>query len=90
LKLFVGNLPYEITTADLLEFFGQIGRVSAARVITDRETSRSKGFGFVEMNDGAAAQAIQEFNGTEAMGRTLVVSIARERSRTDDPGSIRE
>jgi RNA recognition motif-containing protein len=78
LKLFVGNLSYEITSTDLREFFGQVGPVLTARVIADHESGRSKGFGFVEMGDKAAAErAIEEFNGMDALGRALVVSYAR-------------
>ena len=78
MKLFVGNLSYDVTSSDLREFFGQVGQVTTARVISDPESGRSKGFGFVEMSDQAAAQrAIEEYNGIEANGRPLVVSPAR-------------
>jgi RNA recognition motif-containing protein len=78
LKLFIGNLSYEITATDLREFFGQVGNVVTAKVVADPESGRSKGFGFVEMSDKAAAErAIAEFNGAEALGRALVVSYAR-------------
>jgi RNA recognition motif-containing protein len=88
MKLFVGNLPFEITSADLMNFFGQLGQVTSARVITDPETGRSRGFGFVDMPQTAAAElAIAEFNGADALGRTLVVRVAepvrpRSESRT--------
>ena len=78
MKLFVGNLSYEITSSDLREFFGQVGKVVAARVVSDPQSGRSKGFGFVEMSDRAAAErAIEEFNGIDAMGRQIIVTFAR-------------
>ena len=78
MKLFGGNLSYEITSADLQTFFGQVGRVISARVIADGATGQSKGFGFVEMSNRSEAEtAIQEFNGVKAIGRTLVVSPVR-------------
>ena len=81
MKLFVGNLSYDITSEDLHEFFRQVGGVAVARVINDRETGRSKGFGFVEMSDGTAAErAIQELNGIDSMGRTMMVTLARDQT----------
>ena len=87
-KLFVGSLSYEVTDFDLEDLFKQHGEVLSARVIVDRDTGRSKGFGFVEMSsDGSAQAAIDALNGTEVKGRTVNVSIARE--RTDDGGGFR-
>jgi len=77
-KLYVGNLPYSVSDESLQEAFSQFGAVSSARVITDRETGRSKGFGFVEMeSDDAASQAIEKMNGQELNGRAINVSEAR-------------
>ena len=77
-NLYVGNLPYTTTSDDLREAFEQFGTVTQAQVIADRQTGRSRGFGFVEMNEGAEA-AIEALNGTEFQGRTLTVNEARPR-----------
>src|SRR5437870_1418697 len=80
-KLFVGNLSFETTSADLEALFGQVGTCTSATVITDRDTGRSRGFGFVEMSSASEAQkAVAELNGKELQGRTLNVDEARERS----------
>lgn len=77
-KLYVGNLPFSATDQLLAETFSQCGTVESAKVITDRETGRSKGFGFVEMaSDEQAAQAIQKLNGADCDGRAINVSEAR-------------
>ena len=77
-KLFVGNLSYAVTSESLEEMFKQFGEVESAAVIMDRETGRSKGFGFVEMNDDAAADAaIKALDGNEQDGRKLTVNEAR-------------
>jgi cold-inducible RNA-binding protein len=77
-KLYVGNLPYSATDQDLLENFSQVGSVASAKVIMDRDTGRSKGFGFVEMGSDEDAQtAISKFNGAQMEGRTLTVNEAR-------------
>ena len=79
-KLYVGNLTYEVTDADLEQLCGQFGTVQSAQVIMDRDTGRSKGFGFVEMgNDQEAQAAIAGLNGKEVNGRTLTVNEARPR-----------
>lgn len=79
-RLYVGNLPYETDEGQLKEFFAQKGEVTSARVITDRETGRSRGFGFVEFSDDAAADAaVAELNGADFGGRKLVVNEARPR-----------
>ncbi len=79
-NLYVGNLSYAVTDAELNELFSQFGKVDSARVITDRDTGRSKGFGFVEMADDAEAQAaIDGMNGKEDHGRTLTVNEAKPR-----------
>jgi RNA recognition motif-containing protein len=77
-KLYVGNLPFSTTADDLRDAFEQHGPVSSAQVVTDRETGRSRGFGFVEMETGGE-QAIQQMNGAEFQGRTLTVNEARPR-----------
>jgi RNA recognition motif-containing protein len=86
-KLFVGNLSFNTTSADLETLFSQAGTCESAAVITDRETGRSRGFGFVEMSSADEAEkAIAEFNGHDLQGRTLNVSEARERSAGGDRG----
>jgi RNA recognition motif-containing protein len=77
-KLFVGSLPYSMTDDDLKALFTDFGEVASAKVIYDRETNRSKGFGFVEFDDDAAAKkAIDSLNNSEIQGRTIVVNEAR-------------
>lgn len=77
-KLFVGSLDYSITDQQLQDLFAEIGTVESAKVILDRETNRSRGFGFVEMSSDEEAQAaIDKLNGQEFSGRTLVVNEAR-------------
>ena len=77
-KLYVGNLPYGVRDNDLEQAFGQFGAVTSARVMMERDTGRSKGFGFVEMGSEAEAQAaIQGMNGQPLGGRSLVVNEAR-------------
>ena len=77
-NIYVGNLVWECTADDLLALFQEHGTVSRAQVITDRETGRSRGFGFVEMeNDAEAQKAIDALNGTEYNGRALTVNEAR-------------
>ena len=79
-KLYVGNLAYSMSSSDLEQLFGQFGTVQSAQVIQDRETGRSKGFGFVEMSSDAEAQAaIQGLNEQEHQGRPLAVNEARPR-----------
>ncbi|OGC84293.1 RNA-binding protein [Candidatus Collierbacteria bacterium RIFCSPHIGHO2_02_FULL_49_10] len=80
-KLFVGGLPYRTTNDELRDAFAKAGEVASASIVTDRETGRSRGFGFVEMaNDGDADSAIQMWNGKEYDGRTLTVSDARPKA----------
>ncbi|MBK9164034.1 MAG: RNA-binding protein [Acidobacteria bacterium] len=79
-KLYVGNLSFNITSDDLQDHFAAAGEVASANVITDRDTGRSRGFGFVEMaTEDGATNAIAQFNGTDYDGRNLVVSEARPR-----------
>lgn len=77
-NLYVGNLPFQTTQADLEQLFGQYGTVTRAQVIMDRETGRSRGFGFVEMSAGAE-EAVAALNGAEYQGRRLTVNEAKPR-----------
>jgi RNA recognition motif-containing protein len=86
-KLFVGNLPWSIGDAELEDVFQNLGTVQSARVITDRDTGRSRGFGFVEMQTDDVAAVIQATNGREIDGRQLRVNEAEEKGdsqRRDD------
>jgi RNA recognition motif-containing protein len=79
-KLYVGNLSFRVSSDDLFEHFSQAGQVESANVVQDRETGRSRGFGFVEMaSEDEATGAIAQFNGTEYDGRDLIVNEARPR-----------
>ncbi len=86
MNIFIGSLPFAVRDEELKQIFEEYGVVSSARVITDKFTGRSKGFGFVEMEDEAIAKkAIEELNGAELSGRTIVVNEAQprqERPRT--------
>ena len=87
-KLYVGNLAYAVRDEDLNQAFGQFGTVTSAKVMMDRDTGRSKGFGFVEMGSDAEAQsAIEGMNGQSLSGRAIVVNEARPRE--DRPGGFR-
>ncbi len=89
-KLYVGNLPFSATDAHLQDIFAQIGTVASAKVIMDRETGRSKGFGFVEMStDEEAADAISRFHGAEYEGRPMTVSEARPMAPREGGGGGR-
>lgn len=77
-KLYVGNLPFSTTDEELKDKFSEVGSVESAKIITDKFSGRSKGFGFVEMsNDEEAAKAIETFNGSQFGERTIVVNEAR-------------
>jgi RNA recognition motif-containing protein len=81
-KLYVGNLSFNSTEADLRDLFSRHGTVESAAVITDRETGRSRGFGFVEMQDARSAEdAIRALDGTDFGGRTLKVNEAQDRAQ---------
>ncbi|NIW23825.1 MAG: RNA-binding protein [Gammaproteobacteria bacterium] len=80
-KLYVGNLPFSATEAEVSELFEKHGEVHSVALITDRDTGRPRGFGFVEIDDGAAQAAIDALNGYEMNGRALNVNEARERPR---------
>ena len=80
MNIFVGSLPFKIEEGDLKTIFEEYGEVTAVRIITDKFSGRSKGFGFVEMpNDEAAKKAIEQLNGAELEGRTIVVNESEER-----------
>ena len=86
-RLYVGNLSYSVTSQSLEQLFGEHGRVKSAQVVQDRDTGRSKGFGFVEMMDGSeAAAAIQALNLKEVDGRCLTVNEARPREERGGGG----
>ncbi len=80
MNIFIANLNYKVPSEKLQEIFGEYGEVSSAKIIFDRETKRSKGFGFVEMpNDDDALRAIEDLNGVEIDGRQIIVKQANER-----------
>lgn len=83
-KLYVGNLSFRMADQDLSDLFGQKGEVLSAKIIMDRDSGRSKGFGFVEMGSKEAAEAaIEAYNGQEIEGRTLRVNVAMDKPRED-------
>ena len=84
-NLYVGNLPFSTTQQDLEQLFGQYGTVTKAQVIMDRETGRSRGFGFVEMSSGAD-EAVAAMNGAEFQGRRLTVNEAKPREERPRSG----
>jgi RNA recognition motif-containing protein len=87
MNIFVGSLPFSLEEADLKELFEAYGEVSTVKLISDRETGRSKGFGFVEMPDDESAQkAITGLNGTDVKGRSIAVSQAEEKKPNDRRG----
>lgn len=85
-KLYVGNLPFTATENEIKELFGQHGAVHSVALITDRETGRPRGFGFVEMDDDAIAPAVQALDGKELGGRALRVNEAQDRPRSGGGG----
>jgi RNA recognition motif-containing protein len=86
-RLYVGNLPYSITESALHEMFSEAGPVDSVKLITHRDTGRSKGFAFVEMaTDEAAERAITEFNGRKIEGRPITVNEAKPLAREDRTG----
>ena len=80
-SIYVGNLPFSASEAELRDLFAPHGTVEAVRLMTDRETGRPRGFGFVEMADGDAARAIQALNGTEFGGRSLRINEAQPKGK---------
>jgi cold-inducible RNA-binding protein len=90
MKLYVGNLSYDTNETELRELFTPFGEPESARVITDRDTGRSKGFGFVEFADSAQANAaMSALNGKEVHGRALTVNEARPRNESSGGGGFR-
>src|SRR5262245_39880345 len=87
-NLYVGNLPFQATADDLRDAFSQFGTVTRAQVVSDRDTGRSRGFGFVEMADGAD-EAIASLNGSQFQGRTLTVNEAKPREDRPRSGGDR-
>jgi RNA recognition motif-containing protein len=86
-KLYVGNLPFSATEEDISAKFSQCGTVESAKLITDRDTGRSKGFGFVEMSSDSEAQAaIDKLNGQDYEGRPMTVNEARPQKKRTGPG----
>ena len=79
MNVYVGNLPFNTNSADLEALFAEYGEVESAAVVTDRDTGRSRGFGFIEMPDAAANEAIEALNGSDYDGRQLTVNEARPR-----------
>ena len=88
-KLYVGNLPFESTDEGVSALFSKHGTVEKVSLITDRDTGRPRGFGFVEMSTADASRAVQALNGTDFEGRTLKVSEAQERERSGGGGRPR-
>ena len=90
-KLFVGNLSYETTSDEIRDLFSEVGAVESCQVITDRDTGRSKGFGFVEFgNDDEARNAISALSGQEYGGRALTVNEARPKTQSGGGGGRRD
>ena len=85
-KIYVGNLPFTATDAELRTLFSEHGTVESVSLPTDRETGRPRGFGFVEMNRADASRAIQNLNGKELGGRALRVNEAQDKPRTGGGG----
>ena len=85
-KLYVGNLSFQTTESDLETLFAQAGPVESVRIITDRDTGRSRGFGFVEMADEDAAKAISQFNESDLDGRALTVNEAKPQVKREGGG----
>lgn len=81
MKLYVGNLHYKTSEEEIKKYFESIGKVNSTKIIVDRETSKSKGFGFIEMSSkDLAKKAIKKLNGTEFMGRNIIVSEAKPKN----------
>lgn len=81
MKLYVGNLPNNMTEDELTSEFKEYGEIQSLKIITDRETGRSRGFGFIEMAESAGRKAIQELNDTEMQGRKITVNEALEKKQ---------
>jgi RNA recognition motif-containing protein len=88
MNIYVANIPFKASEADLKELFEQHGEVTSAKIVIDKLTNRSRGFGFVEMADGTAAkEAIDKLNGSDFEGKTLVVNEARPKTDSASGGS---
>jgi len=88
MNIFVGSLPFHVEEAELRSIFEEYGEVTSAKIITDKFSGKSRGFGFIEMSDDELAQkAIEELNGAELDGRTIVVNKSEERKKNDRPRS---
>jgi cold-inducible RNA-binding protein len=88
-KIYVGNLPFSATNESLSELFASFGSVDSSKIVTDRDTGRSKGFGFVEMSDSSAADAaIEKLNGSDFGGRSLTVNEARPMEKREGGGGF--
>ena len=81
MKIYVGNLPWSVSNSDLEDLFAKIGAVESAQVVMDRDSGRSRGFGFVEMAQNDGQRAVAELNGQEIDGRALRVNEAQSKSR---------
>lgn len=91
MNIYVSNLSYSVQDEDLREFFAEYGEVASAKVITDKFTQKSRGFGFVEMNDEAAAEkAIAELNGATVDGRAIRVNVAKPKEEGGNKGGGRK
>lgn len=91
MNIYVGNLPFSATEEELKEIFTQYGQVHSAKVIMDRESGRSKGFGFVEMSENVGRKAIEELNEAEYDGKQLTVNEARPKTNNrNDGGNFRK
>ena len=88
MNMYVSNLGFQVTGEELRSMFGKYGEVTSAKVITDRETGRSRGFAFVEMADEAAEKAMRDLDGTHADGRTI--SVSKAKPRTEGASSQRD
>lgn len=86
MNIYVGNLPFSATDESLKQIFSEYGQVQSAKVIVDRDTNRSKGFGFVEMTDNAAKKAIAELNEAEYEGKQITVNEARPKENNRNFG----
>ena len=87
MNIYISNLSYGTSEASLSDLFAEYGEVTSAKIITDRETGRSRGFGFVEMpNDAEGQKAIDELNGTDFEGKTITVNVARPRTERSNGG----
>ena len=90
MNIYVGNLPFSMSDQDLKGLFAEYGEVNSAKIILDRETGRSRGFGFVDMSENAARKAISELNGSEYDGKQLTVNEAMQKKQGFGGGGDRD